>query len=145
LLYLREIFEKISNGKYFKLHIFFIKIAKVTIKIRKVYAILNQKIKTLLFSKEAKRYKYLYYIIKKYKCRRIMEIGVWNGNHAIKMIEKAKKYWEAKDIEYYGFDLFEDLSEKMLKEEISKQPPFMNEVKKKLEKTGARIQLYKVH
>jgi len=102
-----------------------------------------QKPKKHFYTKEAKRYEHLYKIIKKNKCRRIMEIGVWNGNHAIKMIEEAKKTWKSEDIEYYGFDLFEDLNEKMLKEEFSKKPPLLIEVKEKLKKTGAIINLYK--
>lgn len=72
-----------------------------------------------------------------------MEIGTWNGNHAAKMIEKAKKYWLPEEIEYYGFDLFEDIDEEMIKAEVSKKPPSMNTVKEKLEKTGAKIILYK--
>lgn len=72
-----------------------------------------------------------------------MEIGVWNGNHGIRMIEKAKKYWLPEEIEYYGFDLFEDIDKEMIKAEVSKKPPSMNTVKEKLEKTGAKIMLFK--
>jgi len=110
---------------------------------RKILRILKHNLKKLLFTREPKRYRHLFNIIKNYKCRRIMEIGVWNGNHAIKMIEKAKKYWLPEEIEYYGFDLFEDIDKEMIKAEVSKKPPSMNTVKEKLEKMDAKIMLYK--
>lgn len=101
------------------------------------------KLKKLLFTQEPKRYKNLFYYINKYRCRRMMEIGTWNGNHAVKMIETAKKHWLSREIEYYGFDLFEDINEETIKAEMSRKPPSMDEVKKKLEETGVKIRLYK--
>ena len=92
---------------------------------------------------EPKRYKHLFQEIDRHKARRIMEIGTWNGDHALKMIETAKKHWSPPEIEYFGFDLFEDLDEETFKREISKRPPSMSEVREKLEKTGAKIRLYK--
>jgi len=53
------------------------------------------------------KYKYLFEIIRNNKCRRIMEIGTWNGEHALQMIEEAKKNFAPNEVEYYGFDLFE--------------------------------------
>lgn len=96
----------------------------------------------IIFSRK-RRYQYLKEIIEKNNCRKIMEIGTWNGNQAIRMIETAKKLYPASDIEYYGFDLFELLDEKTALEELTKVPPPMKKVKKKLEKTGANIYLFK--
>lgn len=90
-----------------------------------------------------RRYEHLFKIIDKYKARRIMEIGTWSGTHAVTMIETAKKHWLPEEIEYYGFDLFGDMDEETFKTEISKIPPSITEVREKLEKTGAKIRLYK--
>lgn len=92
---------------------------------------------------EPQRYKILFEMIGRIKARRIMEIGTWNGNHAAAMIETAKKHWLPEEIEYYGFDLFEDMNEETFKTEVSKKPPSADEVKEKLEKTGAKISLHK--
>ena len=91
----------------------------------------------------ARRYRHLFHCINECRARRIMEIGTWNGNHAVAMIEVAKKHWLPGEIEYYGFDLFEDMDEETMEVEIAKKPPSYNEVKEKLEKTGAKIRLYK--
>ena len=73
-----------------------------------------------------------------------MEIGTWNGNNSLKMIETALKNNEPSQVEYYGFDLFEEASTIILDDEFAKgKPPTMNAIKSKLEKTGARIHLYK--
>lgn len=92
---------------------------------------------------EPQRYKILFEVIGRIKARRIMEIGTWNGNHAAAMIETAKKHWLPEEIEYYGFDLFEDMNEETFKTEVSKKPPPITQVKERLEKTGAKISLHK--
>jgi len=58
-------------------------------------------LKRLKLAREPKRYKHLFKIIDKYKIRRIMEIGTWNGDHAVAMIEAAKKHYSPEKIEYY--------------------------------------------
>ena len=72
-----------------------------------------------------------------------MEIGVWNGEHAFQMIREAKKIFPPEEVEYYGFDLFELMDSDTYAEEVSKKPPSLETVKNKLEKTNARIHLYK--
>ena len=72
-----------------------------------------------------------------------MEIGTWNGDRAEQMIEAAKKFWPASEITYYGFDLFEEMTEETLEKEFSKLPPSLEEIREKLEKTGARINLFR--
>ena len=89
------------------------------------------------------RYKCLFETIKKNKCKRIMEIGTWNGEHALQMIEEAKKNSPAGKVEYYGFDLFEMLDNGTALEEYAKIPPTLEEVREKLAKTDAKISLYK--
>ena len=90
-----------------------------------------------------RRYGYLLLVIDRNHCRNIMEIGIWTGKRSLEMIERANRYNDAKDISFYGFDLFELLTDKLNKEEFSKKPPTMMEVKIRLEKTGANINLFK--
>ncbi len=88
-----------------------------------------------------KRYKYLIQIIREIKPKKIMEIGVWDGDHAKEMINEARKH--NKQIEYYGFDLFEDLDDKLYSKEAAKKPLALKEIKKRLKTTGAKIKLIK--
>ena len=69
-----------------------------------------------------KRYAFLLNSIYKNKPKTILEVGVYNGNRAVEMIETAKIF--NKDIMYYGFDLFEEFykNKKLLKNELSKNP-----------------------
>lgn len=52
------------------------------------------------------RYDVLLQLIDKYKPQSIIEIGVWNGANAIRMIKQAQQHH--KEISYTGYDLFED-------------------------------------
>lgn len=45
-------------------------------------------------------------LIDQFKPQSIIEIGVWNGANAIRMIRQAQKHHD--DITYTGYDLFED-------------------------------------
>lgn len=90
-----------------------------------------------------KRYRHLLHAVYKTKAKRIMEVGVFNGNNSMKMIETAKTFYKPENITYYGFDLFEHLSDEELKEEFSKKPFSEAEIQKKLDKSKAEITLYK--
>lgn len=89
-----------------------------------------------------KRYRYLYDAIEEVKAKNIMEIGTWNGKRAAMMIETAKKNHPPVEISYFGFDLFEAMTQELYKEEISKIPPTQKEVTEKLNETGAHIALF---
>jgi predicted O-methyltransferase YrrM len=52
------------------------------------------------------RYAELLTLIDQYKPESLLEIGVWNGQNAIRMINQACKHHSF--AEYLGFDLFED-------------------------------------
>jgi len=41
------------------------------------------------------------------KCRRIMEIGVADGENAGNMVKTAMRNFSPEEVEYFGFDLFE--------------------------------------
>lgn len=90
---------------------------------------------------EPRRYRHLLEATDRYRCRRILEIGTWNGQHAEQMIRRALRHWPAEQIEYYGFDLFEEIDEAKIAVEISKKPPPRAVVEKQLRATGARIEL----
>ena len=92
--------------------------------------------------KAARRYKHLYEHIDKIKPKNIMEVGTWNGKRAIAMIEAASKHRPIEDIHYYGFDLFEELSNEEFKYELSKKPPAKDVVMSAIEQTGAKVHLY---
>lgn len=86
------------------------------------------------------RYMQLLDIIKERKPRHIVEIGAWNGNRAIQMIQEAQKY---NKITYQGFDLFEGQTAADLRKEFSKAGYPENVVRKRIEATGAKTYLYK--
>ena len=59
------------------------------------------------------------------------------------MIDVAELQYPKDQLEYFGFDLFEDLTEEDLRNEFSKRPPDYEVVRRNLERTGADIHLYK--
>ena len=63
-------------------------------------------------------------------CRKIMEIGVADGENARTMVMVAIRSFSPEEVEYYGFDLFDDRSR-------------MIQVRKKLERTRCRFRLFK--
>lgn len=67
--------------------------------------------------------------IRSHMCRRIMEIGVWNGDNARTMVEAALTNVPPEEVEYYGFDFFHSSS--------------FHEVEEKLRKTGCTFTLFK--
>lgn len=62
-------------------------------------------------------------------CKRIMEIGVYNGENARTMVETAIRNVRPSEVEYYGFDFFMDTR--------------FREVRQKLKKTGCKFKLFK--
>ena len=62
------------------------------------------------------------------KCRRIMEIGVADGENARMMVTVAIRNFSPGEVEYYGFDFFEGSS--------------IEQVKRKLEEIGCGFKLF---
>lgn len=91
----------------------------------------------------ALRYENLIRYIIKYKPQSIMEIGVWDGRTAKKMIEAALRHHN--EVRYIGFDLFEDITDKEIVAEQSKTTKAnYNNVRSLLEKIPyADVELYK--
>lgn len=87
------------------------------------------------------RYAQLLDVVYQVKPRGIVEIGTWNGNRAIQMIQVAAKHRPIQDVYYQGFDLFEQQTGEQFRRELSKKGHPLAVVQKRLEATGARITL----
>jgi predicted O-methyltransferase YrrM len=70
---------------------------------------------------------YLNEFIRENKCRKIMEIGVYDGENARSMVEAAIKNAPPYEVEYHGFDFFSHYS--------------ASRVGRKLDETGCRYRL----
>lgn len=66
------------------------------------------------------RYRQLLDIIDEVKPRRILEVGTWNGNRAVELINRASLY--NKGVEYRGYDLFEHADEHTDANELNVKP-----------------------
>ncbi len=91
----------------------------------------------------ASRYTQLLNIIDEIKPKNIYEIGTWNGNRAIQMIQAAAKYRDIETIHYQGYDLFEDQTLRDLKSEYSKRGWDVETVQWRIRATEASIKLIK--
>jgi predicted O-methyltransferase YrrM len=73
-------------------------------------------------------HEYLNEFIQENQCRRIMEVGVYNGENAISMVKAAITSLPAAEIVYYGFDFFHSYSTEY--------------IGRKLDETGCKHFLY---
>ncbi len=103
------------------------------------FILTNFRILKYLLSKK-RRYSNLLINILIERPKSILEVGVFNGNRALEMIQAARIFHN--EINYYGFDLFEDFQKKILKKEYSKIPISRKKIIHKLSNYGA-IKLYK--
>jgi len=94
------------------------------------------------FSKP-RRYRNMIQATKKTHATSISEIGVNRGTRACQMIKASKVFSPGSQIRYYGFDLFEELTDELFKSEFSKRPPSEADIHAVLEGAGACIELYK--
>jgi len=88
------------------------------------------------------RYSQILDVIDEVKPISIVEIGTWNGNRALQMIQQAAKYAPINEIYYQGFDLFGSMTGEQFRRELSKMGQPIEVVRKRLEATGAEIELY---
>ena len=70
--------------------------------------------------------------ISRNRCRKIMEIGVADGENARTMVTVAGQNSPAKEVEYYGFDAFGDNDNSQMKK-----------ITQKLKITGCKFKLFK--
>ena len=89
----------------------------------------------------ADRYSQILDVIDEIKPAEIVEIGTWNGNRALQMIQQAAKYRPIQDIYYQGFDLFGTQTGEQFRSELSKRGWNVEVVEKRLKATGADIEL----
>lgn len=81
--------------------------------------------------------------IRENKCRNILEIGVFNGNFALRIIATASEFTGPQTINYSGIDLFKfKFSDEIKFNEIALTPDKKSDVQKTLELTGANINLF---
>lgn len=66
------------------------------------------------------RYDQILKLIDVFKPQRLVEIGTWNGENAIRMLKQALKYHNT--VEYYGYDLFEEATDQTDAEEFNVKP-----------------------
>ena len=79
-------------------------------------------------------------LLKQYKPSSILEIGVDEGENAIRMISTVNKFMAEERIYYLGVDLFSSLmNEQIAKREASQIPKSKNEVKKILESNFPKL------
>ena len=90
------------------------------------------------------RYEQIFDITRELKPKAVVDIGIWDGKHAKTIIEIAQEFVEdPSEIVYYAFDLFETMTKKIFKKEISKWPPSVEEVRQNLARTNATVFLFK--
>ena len=89
---------------------------------------------------DTKRYSNILLLIFFYRPKSIVEIGVYKGVRSKEMIQAAKIF--NKNIEYFGFDLFEMINKKIQKKELSKIPYSKKDIQNKLSK-HAKVKLFK--
>jgi hypothetical protein len=89
------------------------------------------------------RYGHLSAEIKRYHCLRILEIGTWDGTHAIQMIRAAMKAASPKNVEYYGFDLFEGDPQSRNDPKPPVSLALVNERMKPMAELGVSVKLHK--
>lgn len=89
------------------------------------------------------RYRHLYKSVFDSRAKSIMEIGVYNAYNSNLMIETAGIFHPKNEIEYFGFDLFEDIDDEEIRKEHSKKPNTEAQIREKLGVTRANVQLYR--
>ena len=89
---------------------------------------------------DTKRYSIILSTIFYYRPKSIIEIGVYRGVRAKEMIQAAQIF--NKNIEYFGFDLFEMINKKIQRQELSKIPYSKKDIKNNLSKY-AKVRLFK--
>jgi glycosyltransferase involved in cell wall biosynthesis/predicted O-methyltransferase YrrM len=87
------------------------------------------------------RYEQIIEIIEQEKPRVIAEIGTWNGSRAIQMIQAASKHRDPSEIEYHGFDLFDEQTIQQVRSELSKHSWEADLVQARINTTGANVKL----
>ena len=87
-----------------------------------------------------KHYAPLYNYLANHECCDILEIGTNTGINAVAMIQQAAKKVPEDMINYYGFDLFEELNRELIDREFSfDRSGNSEEVKKMIEKLAIQI------
>jgi hypothetical protein len=86
-----------------------------------------------------RRYSQLTDALAEMACENLVEIGTWNGRRATELSSATLRRNPA--VTYYGFDLFEALTDAELEEEFSKRPPSKAQVEARLRRFQRRVSI----
>jgi hypothetical protein len=86
-----------------------------------------------------KRYGQLTEALAAMPCKNLVEVGTWNGRRARELVTAALR--TNPTVKYYGFDLFEALTDEELEAELSKRPPSQADVEAGLRRFQWRISI----
>jgi len=87
------------------------------------------------------RYPVIAETIRSNGCRILMEIGVYRGHRSYEMILAALE--SGPGVEYHGFDLFEDMKQEDIKNEVSVFPLHERQAYSSLKSPGVNVHLHK--
>ena len=93
------------------------------------------------YARRPRRYRQILQTVEKLQPKSILEVGVYQGKRGVEMIEAAMLSRAADEIAYFGFDLFEQMTTDILRDELSKWPNAMAEVTERLKRTGVSVEL----
>lgn len=85
-----------------------------------------------------RRYDQIIDEMRRLRPRRILEVGACAGDTAAYMIRAALALSPRADVDYFGFDLFDEASEKVLDRESAKRPGSLDAVRRRLEAIRVR-------
>jgi predicted O-methyltransferase YrrM len=100
---------------------------------------MEENISERLMKLRGRHYAPLYSYLANHECCDILEIGTNTGVNAIAMIQQAKKKAPEDMIDYYGFDLFEELNRELVDREFSFETSGKAEEVKKMIETEAKV------
>ena len=100
-------------------------------------------LKKIIFYKisNTKRYSELLFNTILLKPKFILEIGVYTGRRSLEMINASRIF--NKEVSFFGFDLFESITEEKIKKELSKKPENKKKIYNKLKKFSTKVKLIK--
>lgn len=100
-------------------------------------------LKKIIFYKisNTKRYSELLFNTILLRPKFILEIGVYTGRRSLEMINASRIF--NKEVSFFGFDLFESITEEKIKKELSKKPENKKKIYNKLKKFSTKVKLIK--
>jgi predicted O-methyltransferase YrrM len=96
--------------------------------------------RVLRFRHGPPRIRTLVRLVRERKPRTILEIGVWRGETARRLIQEARRHNDV--VQYWGYDLFDQgMTDEILRREVSLRPLGIAEIEAQLISLGAQVTL----